>query len=140
MSVCEEIIAARRFGVVHCGLSNVSGPTLTELASEFGLKPEESCYREIDRETARGVVRLVLQQDLAYDHQIISPKRAQELATRFIDQFGQSDVHFFTNGTFKSGPDRSHGEWNPVTEATFDTGVLAIGPHCSGCLWVEEED
>lgn len=30
--------------------------------------------------------------------------------------------------------------WNPVTEATFDTGVIAIGHDRSLCVWVEDED
>ncbi len=72
--------------------------------------------------------------------ELMSAARAAELA----DQFGTGGVRFFTNGTFHEPPEaqriRSGASWTPVTPATFDTGVLVMGPRCSGCLWVEDED
>jgi hypothetical protein len=144
LAVVDEIIAARDCGVVHCGLSGRASPSVSELAAEFGLASEPACYREIDADSARRLVRLVLNQDMAYNANIIPRDRAVELADRFLAQFGTDDVRYYTNGAFHEtrGPKLGapSASWNPVTTATFDTGVLVIGPRCSGCLWVEDED
>ena len=145
MGVEEEIIAARDCGAVRCGLSSQRSPAVSELAREFGLREERSCYKEIDQEAARHLIRLVLQRDMAYDAEVMPEATAIELADRFLAQFGPG-TQYFSNGTWHLPsvvrPDGViHGaSWDPVTAATFDTGVLAIGPQCSGCLWVEDED
>ena len=144
MEVAEEIIAGRDCGVVHCGLSSRAAPSVSELAAEFGLASDPSYYKEIDAESARRLARLVLNQDMAYNAEVIAAHRAAELADRFLAQFGSDGVRYYTNGTFHEarGPKLtwSGASWDPVTAATFDTGVLVIGPRGAGCLWVEDED
>jgi hypothetical protein len=54
-------------------------------------------------------------------------QQAEQLTERFFAQFG-AGARFVTNN------------WCPATDATFDGGVLVIGPQRSGCLWVEDED
>jgi hypothetical protein len=144
MSVADEIIAARDCGVVHCGLSSKTSPSVSDLAAEFGLAGDPTHYKEIDGNSARRLARLVLNQDMAYNSEIIPADRAAELADRFLAQFGTDGVRYYTNGTFHeargTGLTWSGAGWDPVTAATFDTGILVIGSRCSGCLWVEDED
>lgn len=144
MNIADEIIAARDCGVVHCGLSSHTSPSLSELASEFGLAPDPANYREIDAASARWLVESVLNQDMAYGAEVIPSGRARELADTFLSQFSRQQVRFFTNGSFHERRGTklvwSGAAWNPVTKATFDTGVLILGPQSSGCLWVEDED
>jgi hypothetical protein len=144
VDVVAEIHAARDGGVVHCGLSACPAPSVSELAAEFGLADNPAFYKEIDADAARRLAALVLNQDMAYNSEIVPAARAAELAERFIAQFGTEGVRFYTNGTFHEGQGAKLGSpsasWDPVTAATFDTGILAVGPHCSGCLWVEDED
>jgi hypothetical protein len=144
MGVADEIQSAREYGVVHCGLSSHASPSVPDLAAEFGLSRDPSVYRQIDAVAARRLVQLILNQHMAYNVEIIPLPRAVELADRFLDQFGTDGVRFYTNGTFHEarGPRLrwSGASWNPATEATLDTGVLVVGPKCSGCLWVEDED
>ncbi len=127
MAVSDDIRAARRFGVVRCGLSSLSAPTLAELAQEFGLRNDAACYREIDEASARLTVQRLLYRDLAYSAEIMPERQAEQLTEEFFAQFG-GGARFFTNNGC------------PVTEATFDEGVLVLGSHRSGCLWVEDED
>ena len=144
MNISDEIIAARKCGVVHYGLSSLGSPSISELAAEFGLASDAACYTEIDSSAARRLVRMILNQDLAYNYEIIPNDRAAELADRFLDQFGIEGVKFYSNGNFhearRSKVTQSGTSWNPATDATFDTGVLICGPMVSGCLWVEDED
>jgi hypothetical protein len=127
MAISEDILTARRFGAVHCGVSSLSAPTIAELAQEFGLRNDARCYREIDEATAQLSVRRLLHRDLAYSAEIMPECQAEKLTEKFFAQFG-GGARFFTNN------------WCPATDATFDEGVLVMGPQHSGCLWVEDED
>ena len=115
------------------------------MAREFGLRDAAGCYKEIDELAASRLVRMVLHRDIAYNAEIMPEARAAELADTFLAQFG-SGTRYFSNGTWHlQSVVRPDGvvcgpNWDPVTRATFDTGVLAIGPERSGCLWVEDED
>lgn len=144
MDVIAEIHNARDCGVVHCGVSAIPAPTLPELAAEFGLASDPANYREIDLASGERLIKLILNQDLAYNSEILPVGRAEELAERFLALFGVEGVRFYTNGTFheSEGQELSSpsAAWNPVTGATFDTDVLIVGVRCSGCLWVEDED
>jgi hypothetical protein len=142
MSICAEIKAARDAGVVRCGFSR-GGASLGELAGELGLSPDAGCYREISADAARRLAFLILTQDLAYNVAMVAPALATSLVDRFFAAFDGADVHYFTNGSFHEAPgDRlacSGASWQPATAATFDTGVLVVGPVASGALWVEDE-
>jgi hypothetical protein len=146
MTVAEEIIAARVYGVARCGLSKQpTRPTVPELAREFGLSDEASSYKEIDVAAARLLIRSVLHQDMAYKAEVMPESLAAHLADRFLAQFGPG-ARYFSNGSWHLPPIvRADGivcgpSWDPVTAATFDTGVLAIGDERAGCLWIEDED
>ena len=144
ISAADDIVHARARGVVRCGLSSKASPTIPEMASEFGLASDSATYREIDATAARRLFSLILNQDMAYNAEIMPWARAIELTDRFLDKFSTDGVRFYTNGTFQETPGAklfwSGASWNPATAATFDTGVLIVGPNCSGCLWVEDED
>jgi len=127
MAVSDDILAARRCGVVHCGVSSLPAPTVNELAREFGLRDDAECYREIAKPSARLSVRQLLHRDLAYSAEVMPQEQAEQLTERFFEQFGPG-ARFFTIN------------WCPATDATFDEGVLVLGPQRSGCLWVEDED
>lgn len=145
MEIAEEIIAARVGSGIRCGLSSRASPSVSDLAREFGLRDEPSSYKEIDEPDARHLIRSVLHRDMAYSWEIMPEARAAELADRFLAQFGPG-TRYYSNGNWHLPPVvQPNGvicgpSWDPVTTATFDTGVLAIGPRCSGCLWVEDED
>jgi hypothetical protein len=136
ISIGDEIVSARRCGVTHCGISKQGCPSLAQLAKEFGLADDPDIYHEVDAAEARKIVQYVLQYDLAYHGGNMKPARAAHLADLFLSQFGNDGVTYFTNGWLHEGS----GGWTPATEATFDAGVLVIGPTNSGCLWVEDED
>ena len=145
MGIPEDIISARAVGAVRCGVSSRHANTVAELAREFGLRDEPRFYKEIDESAARNLIRSVLHRDLAYSAEIMPEARAAELAQRFLAQFGPG-TRYWSNGSWHLAPVTLpngvvHGaSWDAVTAATFDTGVLAIGPGRSGCLWVEDED
>lgn len=125
MAVSDDIVAARCYGMVRCGESSLSAPTVEELATEFGLFFDASCYRDIDEVSARMSIQNILHRDMAYGDEVMAEQQAKQSTDRFFAQFGNG-VRFCTNN------------WCPATNATFDEGVLVIGSQRSGCLWVEE--
>lgn len=50
-----------------------------------------------------------------------------------------SDATYFTNGTWGQPAAQSTG-WQPISNATFDAGIIAVAPQVSAILWVEDED
>src|SRR5437667_8285679 len=104
-SICNRIKAARIYGAVRCGV--LSGPTesLSELAKSFGLVDDVSNYREIDKVTAKRLLKQILHRDMAYRALIIPDEQADILTDEFLSQFPE-DSRYFTAS-------------NPVTDATF---------------------
>lgn len=142
ITIVDEIIASRNCGVVHCGLSLLKD--LGGLASEFGLASDTEKLREIDLVAAQRLLERILHQDMAHESDIMPSERAASLASAFLAEF-DDEAQFFTNGTFHEplGDSKASwacGSWDPLTSATFDTGLLVISSRCSGCLWVEDED
>lgn len=123
--------------MVHCGASGAKSLALA--TKKFALASDPELYREIDRGAAREILIRVLHRDLAYRSVLMTKRRAEELADRFLDAHGTGPCRMFTNlMSFSEVPRAS--SWNPVTAATFDLGVLILGANGSACLWVEDED
>jgi hypothetical protein len=97
--------------------------------------------REISREQAREVIAALIECDLAYHAPRRSKAAASSLASTFLAMFPGADARFFTNGELglEHVAGRS-GAWAPLTNATFDTGVVAIDGARMGVFWVEDED
>ena len=127
MGINEDIKRLRDCGEVRCGALLYSAPTPASVAKAFDLRDDDACYREIDESTAHSFVAEVLHRDQAYSVEIMTAAHAEQLTGKFFEQFGAQARYFTNNGC-------------PVTDATFDVGVLVIGVLQSGCLWVEDED
>jgi hypothetical protein len=119
-----------------------------------GLKPLGSSWRPIDRQEAQEIILLILAQDLAYNSEIMSVELARSLSEQFLALFDDS-CQYFTNGNFRSYylnrvDEQAHplkkntphvfGGWMPLTEATFDTGVICFDETYTALIWVEDED
>ena len=137
MEVVDEILAARCYGVVHCGVSRFAHKDVLALATEFGLHDDPSAFEPVSASDALAIVASILHKDMAYSHPMMAEERAKELAERFLEQFG-AEAKVYSNGW--TGWETGSTGWNPATDATFDTGVLIIGNDRSGCVWVEDED
>ena len=145
MHVIEEIKAKRTAGKLHCGYL----PHSTELplvASKFLLSTDLENYRRVAKSEAEQILIRILHKDMAYDCEIMSEKSAAALSTAFLHNFEDSTASFFTNINHseeekKSGPlTWEVRDWRPVTNATFDAGIIAISDSEAACLWIEDED
>ena len=60
---------------------------------------------------------------LAYNLPVMTRDLAKELARRFLACCGEGAV-FVTNGSLAQST--KGGQWEPLTGATFDTGIVAV--------------
>ena len=131
---------------LHLDVVQGSLETPDDVARNFGLKEIGAAWREVDRSNAIQILRNLLAESMAHQ----SPRLEPDQVTLAIDQFMSSFTEgaaFFTNGTWETGPQKGkHSntvfgpDWEPVTQATFDGGIVALGLGIFGILWIEDED
>lgn len=137
-SIEDKIIAARA-GDLIVGIRSRSQYSITDAATEFGLFPEAKNYREVDGQDAEAILTTVLAEDLAYNCERVPRAEAEQLAADFIHQFDNEPARFYTNIEFGESKN-ALGGWTPVTDATFDAGVLIVSPTRIACAWFMDED
>lgn len=130
------ILKERCCGVVRISFSE-QPKGLTATAESAGLSTRAESYIEIGREKARDILVYLLHKDLAYGSEIIPLKRASEIADLVFLDFQEGEATFLSNSDWKNN---ELSTWNPATQATFDSGIIAIGKKSSFCIWFEDED
>jgi hypothetical protein len=139
----REVVEHRQAARVHFEFRSWrggDGTSKADIASAFvqrlGLRPPEA-WTPLSAPEALEAATRVLHSDLVYDLPVMKRDLAKELARRFIECF-EDGAAFVTNGTFAL--DRTGGGWSPLTDATFDSGVIGVSTERIGLLWVEDED
>jgi hypothetical protein len=117
--------------------------------AEMGCTGLSTNWLEIDRPEAHWVLTHVLWADLAYSAAIMTRDEAMTLAGRFQWFFMDTiyeGCRYYTNSTWTHRmvplPDPTDcldGSW-PITDASFDAGVIIVSPERIGMLWVKDED
>jgi hypothetical protein len=94
------------------------------------------------REHAVKILTRLIHQGMAYDSEIIPEKEAAQLAEIFISHFG-NEARYYSNSPWKLNVLSQKNElssWDPLTEATFDSGIIIVGKSSIGIAWFEDED
>jgi hypothetical protein len=153
VALCTEIVRRRDCGEVLFSLSSVTCPKELSAGQQAELVDlyvaQEGCvglreeWTRLSRNEAHLLLVRILARDLAYNASIMSAHDAQRLAQRFLGLF-PPDCRLFSN-TVVTDKDEDlsttrSGWWNPITKATFDTGVIALGGGRIGMVWVKDED
>ena len=147
----DRVRSLRHDGVVHLeimdrnelGAVTDAGKAADALARAHGFKPLGRNWREFPRARAIAALKDVLHRDQAYSGEQMSEAEAAALAEEFVGRF-EEGATFYTNATFPPRTDPPSpgwaGSWDPLTEATFDTGIVAVDTRSAGLLWIEDED
>ncbi len=148
-SVCEAVTRQRKYGHATCAVRDRTAvdpgdchTVLDEFVGSFEFKGLSDGWIQVSIQSAKVIVREVLLKDLAYRVTMMSEDEAALLTDRFFALF-DGPVRCFTNGNLvvqDADPTEVPGSWNPITEATFDAGVVCLGNSRIGILWVEDED
>ena len=134
----ETIHNERKGGVVHCGFD--ASTTIESTTAAFELYYKEGAFSQVELREAKAIVAGVLFADLAYQSPIMEREVAEGLAEAFLRPLVAAEFEFFVTMHYDFGNGRLGSAWTPVTAATFDAGVIAIGSAGSACVWVEDED
>ena len=145
----QEILSKRDIGEVIFDIkkivdNNINDNSENQIAildlfvTELGYSSLGSHWKQIDREAAQKVLILLMTKDLAYSGQIMSLEEAEQIVVKLFSFFSER-CSFFTNALFTDNCSRI-SEWNSITEATFDTGIVGICDSKISILWVKDED
>jgi hypothetical protein len=137
----RDVNEHRNVGRVHLEFRRPSGDISSDLhlakafLESLGLRPP-SAWTKLTAAEAEQAAARVLHRDLAYQAPIMAIELAESLAQRFVECCGEGVV-FFTNGALAL---TGTGAWSPITDATFDSGIVGLSSSRVGLLWVEDED
>lgn len=141
MDITRRILQASG-GQAIAGIRRFEASSVAEAAAQFGLRASPDVYFEISAEEAHAVLVAVLHEDMAYGMERMPLDGARKLAAEFVAALGEGSARFYTNGEF-GRPRKAPGAgpaWRPATDATFDTGVIAVSPTHIACAWLMDED
>jgi len=148
MRVIERMVALRDVGKTTCATVEVrqlvSGPRGADVVAQaHGFRSIASAWDEISAADAHAIVATLLHRDLAYGQVIMPFDKAADLATQLFDLVPEPHT-YFTNGEWaRSAGDSDPAElrsFNPISDATLDSGVVCLGDGRAALFWVEDED
>lgn len=149
-SVREEILKNRTCGQKIIDLKKIEaegsvaekGQDIREILDRYvrglGYKELGERWIEIDKIYAMEILTFILTRDLAYNGRVMKDSKAREIVYSFINLFGNK-IRFFTNSSYNLEEYRLES-WNEITEATFDSGIIAIDNNYIGIIWMMDED
>lgn len=141
--ICERIKERRSVGHTTCAL--FQGADIVSREARLGRlgyrDMPEHLWVAATRDEAVRVIAGCLARDLAYDEEIMPEEDARELAVAFVATF-DGNARFLTNSRRFLVDSKSYSSdgWTPISQATFDTGVIVEAEGVVGIVWVEDED
>ena len=131
-----EILLSRRYGEVRYTLATERSGNMGNVLAKLGLKPEPNSLVEHNHESAFAILRELLWKDMAYEDECMPRERAESLAQDFFQQHSSQGSQYFSNGNWSAKE-----SWNPLTESTFDAGIIIKNPqNVYACIWFQDED
>jgi hypothetical protein len=132
----RSIIEARKYGEVRYAVASESTNDLSRVLGKFGLTPDATLLVEHDRETAFAILRELLWKDMAYEGECMPRSQAEAVANQLLLQYSIPESKYFSNGDWSK-----RESWNPLTESTFDAGLIVTGNDGTYfCIWFQDED
>lgn len=111
------------------------------LASE-GFNPPDY-WTFLTTEQATELLTSLVSSDMAYGGDICNKNEARALSRKFISLFDQRRLLLLSNG-FRYQMIRGYAlgseAYTSLTEATFDSGLVAFDDSSIGYIWFEDED
>jgi hypothetical protein len=139
--ITRSIRERRDVGRVHVAVYALdAGEAVDADAIMEGAGLDPVAEIELTPDDALVATTEVLARDLAYRATIMPHEDAEALASAFLRCF-PGPARFWTNGELLvAHAHGTSGAWTSATKATFDSGIVIIGPTHAGLLWVEDED
>ena len=143
MNLCEQIATRRNRGRTVCRIfRGAQVLPRKESLKRIGYKDiPHDLWVTMSRSQAQSLLTDCLAHDLAHGEPIMDESEAKRLAASFVDVFPQETTFITNTARFSDGTTSTDSSgWEPISHATFDTGVIAEAGGVIGILWVEDED
>ncbi len=148
MNSATQIAQSRAAGRTTCAVMPVgeervtSARTVDSIVEAHGFRGLDDGWMTISAADAHAIVAALLHRDLAHQTEIMPLSRAATLATQFLDLAPEPHT-YFTNGDWSIGEGSTQIElhsWDPISEESFDSGVVCVGEGVAAIFWVEDEE
>jgi len=120
-------------------------PAQVAIAGHLGLRPRHTKLasgglKSITLEEAKSTLAFIAANSLVHPrYEGAHPSILETLETAFEPLGG--NLHCYSNGDWHDATRGANGVgWMPLTEATFDTGVICHNGEVGFAIWVDEED
>ena len=133
----NDIVKHRKCGVIRFACIDQYPVELNRILEMCGLKPKADKLLEINSSQAISTLARWLHREPAYDTELMSREMAEDLAARFIREFGTEKSRFYTNAKwFEPGPPH---DWESLSDFVWDGGIVMhdeVSNHMRHvCLW-----
>jgi hypothetical protein len=108
---------------------------MSRVLSRLGLTPDKSLLVEQSREGAISILSDLLWKGQAYLGENMPKEVANSIATKIVSENESATSRYFSN---KDSP--TSDTWSPLTNATFDSGIIVSSNRRYFCIWFEDED
>ncbi|WP_432339186.1 hypothetical protein [Bacillus tequilensis] len=113
---------------------------MNHFVKHHGYHGLEDQWNAVSEQTARNLMTYILSKDLAYENSLSSEPIAFELCDYFFHCFSDDPVYYTNADVDVQSGDVRLSSWSPITQATFDAGLVVIDKKKIGMFWVEDED
>lgn len=132
----RSIIAVRKYGEIRYSVASECTGSMSRVLGKFGLTPDASLLVEHDKESAFAILRELLWKDMAYEDECMPKSQAEEITHSLFQEFSTPQSKYYSNGDWSK-----RESWNPMTESTFDAGlIVSDGNGSYFCIWFQDED
>jgi hypothetical protein len=132
----RALLQARRFGSFRYATLFDSTNNLTQVLLGFGLTAEPLLLVEVDVASAVEIVSSLLWKDMVHGIENMPHEQAMRWAREIIEENSSESATYYSNKA-----DSGANSWNPLTNSTFDSGIIIRNQDgLNFCLWFEEED
>lgn len=149
MNLVTEIPQRRAAGLTTCAIVSISEPDAESAIADrvvqaHGFRALGDHWIAISAADAHAIAATLLHRDLASSSEIMPLADASALATNFFDLVPEPHS-YFTNGDWESTFDSANAlatlrGWDPISDTTFDSGIVCVGDGSAAILWVQDED
>lgn len=132
----RSIMEARECGEIrYAVVSEITGD-MSRVLGKLGLTPDASLLVQHDRASAFAILQDLLWKDMAYQDECMPKHQAETIANELLQQYSVPQSNYFSNGDWAK-----RESWNPLTESTFDAGLIITGNNGTYfCIWFQDED
>lgn len=140
----REVFKLRDCGILKIATVSTYQESLSKTLKRLGFFDNTERLDTISVELAREIIARILWKDLAYSAELMPKNKAYEFADNILDEYHTRQCTIYTNSTWEECKTENLNlelsRYNPMTNATFDSGIIIKHPNYCFCIWVEDED